>query len=218
MSSADNLYPSDDNYPSVSFPVAVNPPQVDPDEGTTIAVAYNPEWGPVLSAACEQLTQYASWIGTDDEKKLAVNRATNLEILLRTPLAASQVPAPFWDDGTDVEAQEPADTQTWYGEVDNPEAPANEMTFRENAVIWLLTGFVAVSATPAAAIAFRALANRFVLAVKRDDLGEIWRVIVDANDYTTVDTSTAVPGDIVEIPVNGLPDASYHDILLVKVS
>lgn len=218
MALGNNLYPDDLNYQEVSFPEAVSPPLVDPDEGTTISVAYNPAWGPVLAAACDQLNQYISWIGTPEEQALAVDRANNLKCLLQTPLPAENVPAPFWDDGTDVEAEEPADTQTWYGEVDDPEAPPGEMTFRENAVIWLLTGFVAVSATPAAAIAFRALANRFVLAVKRDDLGEIWRVIVDANDYTTVDTSAATPGDIVEIPVNGLPDASYHDILLVKVS
>jgi hypothetical protein len=78
-----NAYPNLTNFPSPSFPQEVTPPDVDPDVDM-LCVRYNPAWSQVLLSACNQLTQLSSWIGTDDEKKLAVNRATNLAVLLQT--------------------------------------------------------------------------------------------------------------------------------------
>lgn len=77
-----NTYPNFTNFHEVSFPEGVIPPDVDPDVDT-MCVRYNPAWAKVLAAACGQLTQLATWTGTDDEKKLAVNRATNLKIQLQ---------------------------------------------------------------------------------------------------------------------------------------
>jgi hypothetical protein len=67
----------------------------------------------------------------------------------------------------------------------------------------------------AAAIAFHTLANRFVLAFNRGDLREQFRVIIDAQDYGTVDTGDLSTGDIVEMTVNGLDGTDSHDILIV---
>ena len=39
--------------------------------------------------------------------------------------------------------------------------------------------------------------------------------MIDANDYTTVDTSTVAEGETIEIDINGLTEADFHDILLV---
>lgn len=218
-----NALPSPNNFSWVSFPDELTPPDIDPDEGETILVAYNPEWSKVLAAACDQMTQFASWTGDSDAKKLAVNRAIVLKILLQTPFEVPErdYPAPYWDDDEDVDDEMPADEQDWYGIVEDATAPADEMTFSQNAVIWLLTGFVALVASPtlpgaaAAAIAFRTLATRFVLAFNRGDIREQFRVIIDAQDYGTVDTDGMSEGDIVEMTVNGLEEAENHDILIV---
>jgi len=100
-------------------------------------------------------------------------------------------------------------------------APADELTFVENVVIWLLTGFVAVAAAPtlggaaAAALFFRTTAVRFVLAFNRGDTDEIIRVVIDSADYGTVNTSDVAVGGIIELPINGLADLPNHDILII---
>lgn len=126
----------------------------------------------------------------------------------------AECPTPYWDEPQDVEDSEPAETQTWYGEVDDPEAPAGELTFVENATIWVFTGFVAYAAGVGAAIFFHTIAEKWVLAWRRGDVGEVIRVIIDGAEYGTVDTTSASVGDIVEFPV--LAGAGEHDILIVK--
>lgn len=224
MSHTDNLFPSPENYPYPSFTQGVTPPDIDPDEGETILVAYNPAWSPVLAAAVNQLLQYATWEGSHDEKVLAVERAANLKMFLMIPVTVPErdYPTPYWDSDEEVDDEAPAETQDWYGLVTNQNAPANELTFIENAVIWLLTGFVAIAASPtlagsvAAAVTFRTLAKRFVLAFKRGDLREQFRVIIDAKDYAEVDTESFAPGDVIELVVNDLPDGANHDIMIVS--
>jgi len=222
-----NLYPNGFNYPEPSFPQGLIPPVVDPDDPDLemIAVEYNPEWTEVLMAAVDQLRQYSSWQGTHDEKIQAMGRATNLKWLLQEPIdISSEIPAPYWDSETDVDDSLPADEQDWYGYVENATAPADEMTFVQSAVIWILTGFVALVLSPtlpvgaAAAVTFRTLATRFTLAFNRGDVREQFRVIVDANDYETVDTDGLDVGDIVEINVDGLTEADFHDIIIVRTT
>lgn len=221
---ADNLYPGVQNFAVVSFPQEVPPPLVDPDEGETMLVAYSPEWTAVLMAAVDQLLQYSSWVGDHDEKIIAVNRATNLKILLQTPVevAEREYPTPYWDTETDVDDEAPAEEQEWYGMTTNPTAPPGDVTFIQNAVIWILTGFVALVLSPslpvgaAAALTFRTLATRFTLAFNRGDIGEQFRVIIDAQDYGNVDTEGLGVGDIVELNVDGLEDLPFHDILIVR--
>lgn len=218
-----NVLPSPQNFPEVSFPEEVTPPSVDPDEGETLLYAYNPAWSKVLAAACDQLLLPSSWSGTDDEKKLAMDRALSLKIQLQEPVNVPEreYPAPYWDDDEDVDDEEPAEDQEWYGMVTNPAAPANELTFVENAVIWIITGFIALVLSPAlpagvaAGLAFRTLATRFTLAFRRGDVIEQIRIVIDAKDYGTVDTSTVAEGEIIEVNVNGLDEADFHDILLV---
>lgn len=224
MPYSDNLYPGSFNFPVPSFHLgAVTPPDVDPDEGETSLYAYNPEWSPVLAAACNQLLQYASWIGDKDERILAVNRATNLKILLQIPVEVPEreYPAPYWDSDEDVDDEMPAEDQEWYGMVTNPAAPADELTFVENAVIWIFTGFIALVLAPAlpagvaAGLAFRTLATRFTLAFRRGDIIEQIRVVIDAKDYGTVNTGDVAVGETMELNINGLDEADFHDILLV---
>lgn len=224
MDAAYNFYPNPMNLQEVSFPQELTPPDVDPDDPDLelILVEYNPAWTAVLMAACDQLCQYSAWVGTEDEKKLAVNRAQVLKILLQQPIGEdAEVPAPYWDSDEDVDDEVPAADQDWYGMVTNPSAPANELTFVENAVIWIFTGFIALVLSPAlpagvaAGLAFRTLATRFTLAFRRGDVLEQIRIVIDAKDYGTVNTGDVAEGEIIEIDVNGLDEADFHDILLV---
>lgn len=225
MFSSGNFYPNGFNFPEPSFPQALTPPAVDPDDPDLemILVEYNPDWTEVLMAAVDQLRLPSSWEGTHDEKLIAVQRATNLKWLLQEPVDISdEVPAPYWDSETDVDDSLPPDEQDWYGYVEDALSPPDEMTFVQSAVIWILTGFVALVLSPtlpvgaAAAVTFRTLATRFTLAFNRGDIGEQFRVIVDAEDYGTVDTTALDVGDIVEMNVDGLADLSTHDIMIVR--
>jgi len=220
-----NALPLPNNFPQVSFPEELIAPDVDPNDPDLelMLVEYNPAWTKVLMAACDQLTQFTSWQGDSDAKKLAVNRAIILKIMLQTPVEVGErdMPAPYWDDETDVDAEEPVESQEWYGMVTNPSAPADELTFVENAVIWILSGFIALVLVPAlpagvaAALTFRTLATRFTLAFNRGDIREQFRVLIDAKEYDTVDTDGLSEGDIVELNVDGLDPADFHDILIV---
>lgn len=78
-----NTYPNFTNFPFPSFPQEVVPPDSDPDAGDMICVTYSRSWTAVLMSACSQLTQLSSWKGTDSEKTLAVQRATNLQAQLQ---------------------------------------------------------------------------------------------------------------------------------------
>lgn len=218
-----NLYPNAENYPAVSFPQEIPPPDVDPDDDDLIHVEYDVAWQKVLMAAVDQLCQYSTWQGDHDAKILAVNRAVLLKWMLQNPLEIDdEIPAPYWDSEEDVDDSLPADEQDWYGYVENATAPADEITFVQSAVIWILTGFVALVLSPtlpvgaAAAITFRTFANRFTLAFNRGDIGEQFRVIVDAADYETVDTEAMDVGDIVEINIDGLAEEEFHDIVIVR--
>jgi hypothetical protein len=219
-----NFYPNGFNYPEVSFPQELTPPDVDPDDPDLemILVEYNPAWTEVLMAAVDQLLQYSSWAGDHDAKILAVNRASNLKWLLQEPVEIDEgVPAPYWDSDEDVDDEMPPEEQDWYGMVTNPEAPADELTFVENAVIWIFTGFIALVLAPAlpagvaAGLTFRTLATRFTLAFRRGDIIEQIRIVIDAKDYGNVNTGDVAVGEIIEVDVNGLEDLDFHDILLV---
>jgi len=218
-----NAYPNPNNFAEVSFPEEVTPPDIDPDEGETLLYAYNPAWSKVLAAACDQLLEPTTWEGDHDAKNLALNRALTLKILLQEPVEVGErdYPAPYWDSDEDVDDEMPAEDQEWYGMVTNPDAAPDELTFVENAVIWIITGFIALVLSPAlpagvaAGLAFRTLATRFTLAFRRGDIIEQIRIVIDAKDYGTVDTSTVAEGEIIEVQVNGLDEADFHDILLV---
>ena len=224
MPYSDNLFPGDFNFPVPSFNHPVTAPDVDPDEGTTILVAYNPDWSPVLAAAVNQLLQYASWSGDHDTLILATERAANLKMQLMNPIYVPERdwPAPYWDDEVTVEDEAPAEDQEWYGQVEDEDAPADEMTFQQNAVIWLLSGFVAIASSPsgpgavAAALTFRTVAKKFVMAFNRGDVGEQFRIIINQTDYAEVDTTGYDTGDQIDVIDDDLPDAENYEILIIK--
>jgi len=127
------------------------------------------------------------------------------------------VPSPYWDEAQDLDDELPTDIQPWYGIVTDYTAPPYELDFVTAAGVWVITGFVAYAAGIGAAVAFQTIAPRFILAWKRRDIGELFRVVIDAADYGTVDTSTVAEDEIIELAVLPDPDLETHDILIVKV-
>lgn len=134
----------------------------------------------------------------------------------------TSAPTPYWDEDTEVDDEQPADTQPWYGTVSDPEAPAAELDFVENLAVWLMTGFLAVGTWEigaAPAILFHTIAPKFILAQKRGDFGEVIRILVDGQDAARVDTSAASPGQVTEIPIIADPSIEGgHDIMIIQVS
>lgn len=129
----------------------------------------------------------------------------------------NEVQTPFWDDATDVDDDADPSSQTWYGEVDDPEAPPDELTFTENLLIWAFDGMLAVSGSPGAAIAFQTIAPQFVLKMRGGSVAEVIRVLIDGYEAGRLDTS-GHDGEILTLPVTGDPDLSSHQLYVIKVS
>lgn len=182
-----NAYPNDENYEVPSFVPAVEPPQIDPDEGVLISVAYSPEWTAVLEGALTQLRQYAAWVGTSDEKILAVNRANMLMDMLQADI--SSVPIPYWDEsnGDDSDDQQPSSIQEWYGYMEG----AN---FVDTAAGWVFTGFVAATYGIEGAVQFATFLHNIRLFFRTADAGSIVRVVVNEVLGLEVDTYSHEPG------------------------
>lgn len=218
-----NSYPNPDNYPAPSFPTPVPPPEVDPDAGELLYVGYNPAWTEVIEGALMQLMNPATWQGDHDDIITAQNRANVLMWLLQEPVDVGEVkaPTPYWDEDSDVPDEFPADVQPWYGYVTNPEAPQDELDFVEQFSIWAMTGFLAVATWEigaAPAILFHTIAPRFVLAMRRGDLGEVIRILVDGEEQARVDTSSYAPGDVIRQSIFTDDSLAGHDIAIVQVS
>lgn len=127
---------------------------------------------------------------------------------------------PYWDEASDVDVSEPADTQTWYGTVPDPEAAPDSLDFVENALVWAFTGLIAaatweVGAAPA--ILFHTIAPKFLIATKAGDVGEIFRILVDGQEQARIDT-TGHAGEIVQTPCYGDPSLSDHELYVIQVT
>lgn len=200
----------------------ITPPEI-PLATECVVIEYPADklWRGNLTNALLMLTQAWRW---EQVQETDLDPATVAEVWreivwawLDSPaLCAATYPTPFWDDAADLDDQLPADAQTWYGEVTDPDAPADEITFLDNAAIWVITGFIAATGDIGAAIAFNTIAPRFVLAWYRGDAGEIWRVVVNAADYGTVDTTANSPGDIIELDVLTDGETEMNEFFLIR--
>lgn len=213
-----NVYPSPDNYATSSFPQKVPAPSSDPDAGTLVTVQYGRDWQEVLMAAVDQLLNPATWEGDHDAVILALNRATNFKDMLQTEVVAGgDLEAPYYDDATDVGDSAPEETQTWYGTFTDVLAPAAELDFVENALVFVFSGLLAIGVAPSVGIAFKTIATSFVIAQKAGDIGELIRIVVDGKTDITVDT-TGHAGEIIETPIYADPRSDLHQVYVMKVS
>jgi len=185
------LYPTPDDIPLETTCVSISIPE-------------NPAFIGLWIAALLVLTNEENFVQFDG----ALSRETTAEIfrnalfdaLTETSVSCQLVPPPYWNNESDNEIELPDDEQTWYGAVADWLAPADELNFEQNIALWVLTGFVAYAATPAAAIYFRTAAKRFIVAIETTDIPEIIRVVVGASTYSekTIDT-TDFPNQILEL-------------------
>jgi len=191
-----------------------------PPEGRFVRRVFLPDdplWIGLFDGLFGSLTVPEQWrqTGDLDEEEMAL---VWLAIYLDQRDGEAEYPTPFWDEASDLEDEFPADSQIWYGEVTDPDAPADELEFIENAAIWAITGFIAYAGQIGGAVFFNTVAPRFVLAWKRGDIGEVIRVVIDAADYGTVDTSTVSVGEIIQLEVLPIDqELASHDIMLIKV-
>lgn len=183
----------------------------------------NDEWLGVLMGAVEVLIYQRNWYNwgavtiedTIDAWRAIVDAAYAESLTGTCP--TNMVDTPFWDSASDVGDDAPVDSQMWYGEVTNVLDPPASLTWFENAAIWTFTGLLAVSGTPAAAVLFNTVASKFVLSQKAGAVGEVIRIVVDAQDIAMVDT-TGLSGQIIETPVVTTSGVSPHQVMLIKVS
>ena len=213
-----NAYPNPEDYPAPSFQTKATAPDVDPDEGAVVVIGLNPAWIPLVEGALDQGMLPSTWAGTHDEIILALNRWDTLKALVGAA-DVGEVETPFWDDEEDVDDDAPADDQPWYGEVTNPSAPAGELTFVENALLWAFTGLVAIAtfevAGVAPAIFFHTSVEKFIILQKRGDVAETIRFVVDGQDMKYVDTSPYAPGDIISTEIITPQTGGAHDLLII---
>jgi hypothetical protein len=215
-------------FPGVGYPTPVSIP-----EDTSCLVLQIPaddEWWSVVVGLLYGLILEWNWQqfeGGLDRDVVAARWQQMLEDALEVAETTNScnvpanVPTPYWDEDTDVDDEATPEMQTWYGTVSDPEAIPAELDFVENAAIWAFTGFLALATWEigaAPAILFHTIAPEFVLAVRRGNLGEIIRILVDGEDAATVDTSSMAEGEVFYQAISADPALESHDLMLVQVS
>lgn len=171
----------------------------------------DPSWAQWVLGALEPMVYEQNWYCSGDLEPFEASEAFR-EIIQQAPYnlqSGGEIPAPFWDEASDADAEAEPDEQTWYGTYDG--------TFHETLENWAIAGFIAASGQPAAAVYFLTIAPRFRLAWRKGDVGGVIRVFINAADYGTVDTA-GDPSEIVTMDIVGDPDADEQAVLLVRES
>lgn len=166
-----------------------------------------------LGGALSELTKTYNWeqSGTMSPQTAAELFTRIVEDYYNSECVATEetVPTPYWDESTDLDDEEPTETQSWYGIFDG--------TFIETVENFVIAGFLAYAGSPSAAVAFLTIAPKFRLAWKTGNLGGIIRIFVDAADYGTVDTYSETDG-VLERDFAGDPELSEHMVMQVLES
>jgi hypothetical protein len=184
-----------------------------------LTIPSSADWFSVIMGCLMLLTDESNWQQfsggiTPAEAVTVIEDMLNAAYEDECASGSDLIPTPYWDDVTDTDDEATSALQPWYGYVADPDLPADELTFVEDAAIWAFTGLLAVSGTPAAAILFHTSAPSFVLAMRGDDVAEVIRVVLDAEDAASVET-TGDPDELVELPLYPDPALSTHDILVI---
>jgi len=212
----------DKEFSGVGYPT----PLSIPDETTcvTVNIPNDPTWSALLTGVLltliypENWQQFEGGITRDD----AAERWQQIVDEMTDETTCLTVDTPFWDDETDVDDEMPAEDQIWYGGVTDPTVPPGELDFVESALLWAVTGFVAIATFEvgglAPAIFFHTSVEKFILIQKRGDVAETIRYVIDNQDMRMLDTSPYAPGELIEVPLIAPPSDSGHDIMIVQVT
>ncbi len=189
------------------------------------SVPSDEEWFALLMGAVQQLTYPWAWYKngtlTQDEAAEAWAEIIDNSIAIANEGQCSDVvETPFWDDTSDVDDNAPVDMQPWYGYVEDPNAPAGELTFVESALLWAFTGLIAVATFEvggfAPAIFFHTTVEKFIIIQKRGDVAETIRYVIDNQDMRYVDTTPYAPGELIETPIIAPQTGGSHDLMIIS--
>jgi len=164
-----------------------------PEDMEAYLLFYFPDrtWAQYILGACKNLQYPYNWYKSGE---MSVDEAAEAfrVIVEEAPynLRDATVPTPFWDEesGDDADDEQPKSAQPWYGQL---QIIDDELTFVENAFIWVVAGIIVYAGLPLAAIQFVPLAQKFVVTVKKNPLGGIIRFLADAVEIGRVDTYSA---------------------------
>lgn len=209
-------------FPGVGYPTPTDIPET--TTCLTLQIPASAEWWAVTVGLLYWLTldwnwqQFEGGLSRDDavaryvqmlDDALAVAAAANTCDLI-------SVPAPYWDEDSDVDDSLPVSEQVWYGKVLDPIAPPGELDFIEDITLWTFTGFVAFAAGVDAAIYFKTNVGRFYLTIRDTDIVQLIRIVVDAVDMATVTTPGANSGEI-NVPIIADPAVvTGHEIYIMQ--
>lgn len=167
------------------FPTPNNPADI---QAYLLFYFPDPLWAQYILGACKPLQYPYNWF---ESGEMTVDEAAEAFRLIveQAPynLNPSSVPTPWWDEetGDDADDEMPREAQPWYG---NIVIVDDNLTFVENAFIWVVAGIIAYAGLPGAALSFVPLAQKFVVTVKKNPLGGIVRFFADAVAIGEVDT------------------------------
>ena len=106
-----------------SFPVPVDAPTVDPDDGEQVTVCFSVDWLPFVVGSLQQLALQATWTGDDTAVLLAQDRAQTLIAMFGAPDGGCEtgisIPGLIYDPDTDTVKQTLDGGATYF---DNPAA------------------------------------------------------------------------------------------------
>lgn len=162
-----------------------------------------------VGGALSELTKPYNWeqVGTMTPETASEIMTEMLKAWHEEACGDDEVPTPFWDDQTDLDDEMSPIEQIWYGNWIEGE-------FVENIGTFLIAGFIAYAATPAAAVFFLTIAPKFRLAWKTGDVGGIIRVFIDGADYGTVDTYSPTAGIVTKDFITD-PEIEEHEVVIV---
>lgn len=203
-------------------------PNAPPDElGCRVfSIPADEEYFALIMAAVLALTYPYNWYKNGDlsQEEAAALFADMIEQAYANSLTgqcSDVIPAPYWDTYEDEDDQAPVTDQPWYGEL----VPTmglrsfladDELTWQENAAIWIVAGFGVLAGQIGAAIAFVPFARQFVLKFRGNPIGATAGIFIDGSLIELRDTYSA-SAKIVETTVI-MPDDEDEHTLWVAVN
>lgn len=157
-----------------------------------------------VNGALVDLTRPYNWekFGSMTPEEAAELMQTMLQEYF-TSSGCEPVEPPFWDD---PEAED-ADAD----DVDIADDPA--YPWYEQVSDWIISGFIATTFTPAAAVIYDTTIPRLRLALRKNDAGAIVRVLVDGVEAATVDTYSPTPEIVtVDLDMTSFGGGGFHGL------
>lgn len=177
----------------------------------SISIPDDPQWVGLVDGVLSELMDAGKWRqhGTlTPEETADAWSAMMLEAWNNPSCGSSSAPTPYWDNSTDVDDQEPPDLQPWYG-------VSGGGGFVEDFGVWVVSGFLAETVSPLAAVLYRTYERRFRLAFLAGGPAGLVKVIID-NGAEIIHDLSGETEEVREFDFIGDPDVELHEILIVN--